>query len=349
MADNNNVFPTQGDIIDKCKLEWCEKKVAAMSTAEAEATDAKTQSEITQFNVYCYNNTWAMLNLYGGLDRCYVIPVTQKKKMIKSRLELLIEKNTQLTSKYKELVKLIRDMRGKYVDVLDEACKIGRCFEEEDRCNADTYDMLSEAGLIGEIATIETNARNYNDKLCKVVDASIDIAGIQTFTNIKSLVPYCDRIMEYLDTLRQDVDRNISDVNAQFDKDKENIGEAMGASVTTGFELCDAKINTASICEVFDYVDDDTACAYAADNGEADIETVCRKLQKTELLEDSNDDCDEYRNKVATGRKGSTKKTARKTTTRKASAKKPSAKSTKSTRKTDNKTKPKSDEGDDTK
>ncbi len=305
MAENNSVKPTQ-DILNNCLLELCERKVASINQVTAEKTNAQAENEAAQFSMYCYNMTDSMLDIYCNLDRCYVIPVTQQKKLIKGRIELLIEKNTTLSTKYKDLVKMIRDVREKYNDVLDEACKLGRCLEEEERCNPDTYNALANAELISEVAGLETKTKKCYEKLCRTVDASIDIAGIQTFTNIKSIVPYCDNVMVFLDELGKDVNDNITYINTQLAKDKKSVGEAIESVMTASFEQCNAEINMETICEIYDDVASPD-CRDALRNGENTIEDICKKLQK-EGLEDENDDCAKLRIKIATGSKITAKK-----------------------------------------
>ncbi len=278
MADNNNATPTQ-DIINNCKLELCREKVAAEYIHEAECIEHEISEEGLLCSLYVYKTTNSILDLYCGVDFNYAVPLIKGKELIKGQLDELIEKNNALGSKYKDLVKMIREVRQNYTDVLDEACKLQRCIEEEELCNPDTSKELGKVdGLVDNIIGLEDEARNCYDKICETFNASIDIAGIQTFTNIESLLPYCANLTALLEELRKDIDGNITDMNVQLIEDKKAAMEALEARETQFFEKCQAEIAQKTVCDIFDYVCD-PACGTIAE-GKVTIKEICEKLKK---------------------------------------------------------------------
>ncbi len=300
MADNNTVKPTQ-DILNRCELELCENKAAAGSVLIAETTEWHSSNMTTQFNVYCYDMTDKMVDTYCELERCYVIPVSKKKELISGRITSLIEKNEALGTKYKSLVKKIRELREKYVEAWDEACKIGVCMEDEQRCNDTIYKKFIKDKIIGRVSGLEGTIRtDYLNKVCRLVDSSIDIAGIQTFTNIKSLEPYCNTVKSYLEELQTDVSGNITSLETEYDSNKAAVSEAIQMQITAQVEKCDAEINKDTVTATFNYVGN-SDCTDALDDGQETIKSICEKLKKSKVVSDEDDECQEIRDRIAAG------------------------------------------------
>jgi len=289
--------PTQ-DTIDQCKVEICREKVAARSTKEAKCTDLRCKNKERQYKVCSLVKAQETYTLYTNLDLCIAIEGIKSSTLVKGKIDALITKDVELNKAYKDLAKSIKEIKNKYTEALEVACKMERCIEEEERCHPDLLAKLRRKinDFDQRICAIPKKAEKCYDKINTAFDSAIDIAGILTFSNIESLTEFCKNLADWMAKLRKDVDNNREAAATKIAEAIKALQEIIESKITTKFEKCLAITQHVALKRTYKFL----CHPDCPDHCEKELDDICQKIKckvpdhiPDDECKEEDDDCDE--------------------------------------------------------
>lgn len=307
MSINNSTNPTQ-ETIDKCKETLCEELTSAHASKQACDTKKITKQNTIKYNTCCLAKTKASVEFYNKLNLCVCIPVKKKTDLLKEEVKKATKKKEELANLLKDAVKEVKKVKTKMAEAQDEACKLKRCLEEEERCNPDLYKELKKLNItigtetipfctednqdsaIGKI--IEKTKECYKD-ITTTFDAGIEIVGIQTFANVTILEPTSDALINQVKLFKTDIENNTKKANEAYTKAIEELAKCMEEQETTAIECCTSTTSFESCKKTRQFICEENPCD-GKDSADA-LAQICEDLKGTTSGNDEGDtdfDCD---------------------------------------------------------
>ncbi len=173
------------------------------------------------------------IDLYVGIQASCVADAVQKN------VEDQIKKSDDLAKALQEVSKSLKTLKDKAAELKAKACELDTqikddCNREQLRilnCNFEQncgYPKSGDAEAFTALAEqLISISIGVNSQASKVFNDSAQIAGIQTFSNVKSLKDMSKMIAEAVKAFKADVDTNAKDRSAEESKDREELGKAV--------------------------------------------------------------------------------------------------------------------------
>ena len=279
------------DILQKCKKDLCVEKVAAGSERAASETKVNSGKGDEQYKICCVVKADETNTFYRNFKFCIGTSTSKDAEQIQGKVKELIDKDKALKKKFKDLVKLIKETKTKMEGVLEVACRLDRCKEEEQRCNLDLYKALEDGipNLWDRLEHIKDHAETCYGKITLAFDAAIDIAGILTFSDVDSLEDLGKKLNELLVELNKDCEENLKSSAAEEAKANDELNKVLQELSISRFEHCVATAKESGLCDVFDFI-----CDPECDEKDPGrIREICEKFTDDLPPDDKNDPCDE--------------------------------------------------------
>jgi regulator of replication initiation timing len=231
--------PTQKDTINKLRDKYCSDLYEWRGkVSELEVKKASLDKMICQKQCW-FVWTERHYRIHRNLGLMVTTELVQTNDSIKQGVKNYMDTNKTLADALKKLSKSLKDVKDKTHDLRGAACKLKDC--KDDKCNcAQIYELTGEKPEGG----CQGNQGNNNSKpdrsspcsyadIKKIIDdlicmpkslsadvdtiftSSLDVGGIQTFSNINTLDP----LQSELSTRIQKFDKQIQDIVKQGDTD----------------------------------------------------------------------------------------------------------------------------------
>jgi hypothetical protein len=175
---------------------------------------------------------------FRNLEICVGTELLQTNESVKANVGAYNKLNKDLSSILKGIAKSIKDVKSKFADLKDAACKLESC--TNDSCNTAQRKALtgSSPGCKGEPIEACVDAEKIlTELICKpkglaqdidsVFKSSYDVVGIQVFSNIESLEP----LQKSLEEQAKLFEKHIGDTLKSRELDMKKIQEDLVKSV----------------------------------------------------------------------------------------------------------------------
>lgn len=203
------------DFRKDCELE---KKPVALS----EATVAGYQFQAA-FAAVCedrrkLNKSEAARELYSNIYYNVALGLCKDTEGVQKCVEAQTKAAEALGKKFAAAVGKLKELSAKVQTVQSEANKW--CNLVGQSCNSASHDKINDILKVkykdepviptikGSAAKIEEDAINAVAVADNVVEAAVKISGVYTFTNIGSLKPYSDKLVEQCTAFKADAEKN---------------------------------------------------------------------------------------------------------------------------------------------
>lgn len=157
---------------------------------------------------------------YRNLEITVGTELLQTNESVKTNVDNVTKLNKSLSDTLKNIAKLTKDIKSKFSDFKDNACKLERCLK--DKCNTTQVKALTgkapncpdeevirecqDAGdILHELVCIPGGLLSDIDS---IFQSSGDVAGIQVFSNIDTLTP----LQKTLEGHSKDFEKHINEV-----------------------------------------------------------------------------------------------------------------------------------------
>lgn len=277
MAEDR-ISPTE-EIINQCIEDLKDQKKVHHANASASWKAIELKKEVEQYKTCCLVKSREIWDLYVNLDLCYVVKGYNRSVLIKGDIQTLCDKEKAMEKKLKDAVKMIKEVKTKLNDVVDEACKLDRCVKEEKRCKKGLHDQLKNDKTSKEwddlLSCVEEHSVDCYNLACKTFDAGVDVIGIQTFVDMDSLKTLAADLQTKMTDLKTDIHSVSAKAEAEWKKALEELLTVKAELVSGTFEKCRFVNAREGVMDTIDFLCNPQAC----DDFEWELEEICRKVK----------------------------------------------------------------------
>ena len=276
---NNGKSPTQ-EVIDKCKDILCDDIIALKAEKDASIIKRTAREEVEQYKICCFVKAQQAFHTYTSLDLLVATKAKKTVEVLGGNVKKYIEIDNGLAKILSETVKSIKEVKKKLAEVADEACKLDRCVEEEQRCNPDLKKALENGvpRIKEAIRIIRDSSKNCYDLSSRAFDAGVEIVGVQSFTNLESLKKMSDELTLSVSKFKIDIDLNTKKAYEDMTKCKEEYVTVVQELEQLDFDRCTAEVQFKAVKASRDFICD-PHCERCDDDGRG-LQELCRKVKK---------------------------------------------------------------------
>lgn len=173
------------------------------------------------------------IDLYVGIQSTCVAEAAQKN------VDEQIKKSDDLAKALQEVSKSLKTLKDKAAELKAKACELDT--QLKDDCNREQLRILNcnfeqtcgypKSGTTEAFTALAEQLIDISKAVCsqasKTFNDSAQIAGIQTFSNVKSLKDMSKMIGDAVKSFKTDVDTNVKDRSADETKDREELAKAV--------------------------------------------------------------------------------------------------------------------------
>jgi len=160
----------------------------------------KGENKVFEDKKCLFTKTEANYQRFRNLDMFVGSELTQTNESVKANVAVYIKNNKDLNGLLKGIAQSIKNVKTKFADLTDAACKLESCLN--DSCNNSQRKAItgSAPGCNGEpIEACKDSETIIQELICRpkglssdidsIFKAAFDVVGIQKFSNIDSLDP----------------------------------------------------------------------------------------------------------------------------------------------------------------
>lgn len=258
---------TTKDILLECKKAMQNEKKEKQGTAEA-SCKTKEGQQLTRTSKVCIllkseeaSRFYRNLDLYAAIDATCTIEAVQKN------VDDQIKKSDELSKALAEASKMIKVIKDKAAELKAKACDLDT--QLNDDCNKEQLRILNcnfykrcgyqegftEDDAFKKMATgLIEKAITVNSQASKTFNASAEISGIQTFSNVKSLKDMSKSLVDTIKAFKSDVDTNSKDRAGEVIKAQEDLAKVVKDLATKSLEQNKATTSYEGIAFTLDFV-----------------------------------------------------------------------------------------------
>lgn len=285
--------PTQEAIRQIIKQLRTDVKTAH-SQKKAACIDLGAAQKSYDFNACCYTKTKKSYQKYWEIDNCVTTTAVQDIEIIKTNIDTFIKDSDNLKKHFKEVVKKVKEAKGKLTEAKDATCKLSDCLDYEERCNPSIYDALVQGIVAGSggqkltdaLEAITEQSKKAQETACVTFDATIKISGIQIFSNIASLKTFNDKLVEKITNLKKNVDTNLKNITDQSKKAQEDLTNSIKELSSKGHSKHSATNIFEGKKETKNHLKNMT-CNSVQDN-QVKLEDICEKVKNFSMTDDNS-------------------------------------------------------------
>jgi gas vesicle protein len=241
-VEGPNSCEQEKDILLPCKKDLKSQKIAWRGAAYAARTTKETYIASRDNKVCCVIKADETTRLYRNLDFYVAIDATCKAETIEKNIEDMIKKNSDLEKAIAEVVKCVKVIKDKTVELKAKACDLDT--QRNDSCNNLQLNILnthfSEKCKVkipggttefGNFTAIVDHIIEKTGVTCKAADkafsSAVSIAGIQTFSNIKSLKDLSKQLTLTIKDFKKDIDTNVKSSADELKNAQDELAKAV--------------------------------------------------------------------------------------------------------------------------
>lgn len=219
-------LPTQRTI-NAQRTKYCNELI--WSEGEVVKCEQNYEGLSTQYEHKKCLFVWTQTNyqIYRNMVICISPELIQTTESVKENIATYIKLNTELSTSLKSIFKAAKDVKVKFTELRDQACKLENCIN--DSCNSLQLGLLT--GKAAENCKGETKPETERPEACSEVEdilnelicmpkalsfdidsifkSSSDVIGIQVFSNIPSL----DSLQKNFTDLAKDFDKQVQEIS----------------------------------------------------------------------------------------------------------------------------------------
>jgi hypothetical protein len=216
------------DALEACKKDLCTKRAAAQSEKNAADTQRKQAESVLENKKQCLLKAKCTLETYQGMDYSVGLKSATNSESIKKNSEEYLAKDGELATSLKGVAQTLKLVKEKIADLKAAACMLDTCVK--DSCNAQQIKIIEK--------TIPDFKQEVADKLISVTNATngladtafihaVEITGIQTFSNVDSLVELSKNLQAKVKEFKSDLDGNVKERTDEVKKSHEEYAAAV--------------------------------------------------------------------------------------------------------------------------
>lgn len=254
---------------DGCFKDYHEKVLkkeieGAESTKKVKETVFAQKYTVKNFRTCTLLRAQAACDEYTNIKNCITTILGQSAVEIQANIDAYITYGKDTETALTAAFKAIKGAKSKLAAVNDAACRLENCIK--DSCNSeqlrilkDGFDELivkgkTEKTFIEHINEIQSKVDMANDTGLGAFEIGVKVAGIQKFTNIKSLKGFGNNLQEGIDLLVGDVAENVTYSKGKKEKAQEELTTALQELTTAKFKKFNATLKLKSLKESEKYV-----------------------------------------------------------------------------------------------
>ena len=290
------------DIMLPCKKDLKSQKIAWRGVASAARTTKDTYIANRDNKVCCVIKADETTSLYRNIDFYVAIDANCKAEVIEKSIDDLLKKSGDLEKAIAEAVKSIKLIKDKAIELKAKACDLDT--QSKDSCNSQQLIILNnhfadkcsdivvpdDTGNDGEkgvFSAILKDIINKTGVVCRKADkafsSAVSIAGIQTFSNIKSLKEMSKQVTLVIKDFKKDVDANVKTSTDELKKAQDDLAAAVKDVSLKTLEEHKESVKYEGVAFTMDFL-----CDPICDDG--DITDLCCKVMSTFCGTDCCDD-----------------------------------------------------------
>ena len=280
------------DIMLPCKKELKSEKILLQGAAEA-AKKVKETFEANRNNKVCYMlKADETARLYRNIDIYVAIDANTRAETIEKNIDDLVKKSSDLEKAISEAVKCIKTIKHKAAELKAKACDLDT--QTKDSCNQQQLTILdahfsekckvSAPGGTGDffdfkaiVAHVLTKTGEIYKNADTAFNSAVSIAGIQTFSNVKSLKEMSKQMTLCIKDFKKDVDTNVKTGDDELKKAQEELAKSVKEVSLKTMEEHKESVKYEGVAFTLDFVCD-PGCE---DCGDKDITEICCKVMNT--------------------------------------------------------------------
>ena len=291
MSNEPEMMSPTMEIINKCIEDLCDEIEGYQAEKEACEILWEADEESKKYKICCFVKSEKALETYTNLDLCVGIGAQAQAKLIGDNVKNYSQEDSDLESSLKDAIKSIKEVKSILADASDKACKLDRCVEEEERCNPDILKTIKKgvSNFNDKIERVKKHPRKCYDLAVRAFDGGVDVAGIQSFTDLNSLVKIGADLITSIDAFKGDIETNIKKSSDELLKGKIDLTTILQDLEKIIYKKCSTETDLLGTDASKDFIKD-PACD---DCDEHDLERLCRKVKRN-FHEDEGDDDDPY-------------------------------------------------------
>ncbi len=263
---------SSGILLDYKKSLNSEKK-DKQGTAEAACKTKDGQLKARNSKVCILLKSEEASRFYRNLDLYAAIDATCTIEGIQKNVDEQIKKSDDLSKALAEASKLIKGIKDKAAELKAKACDLDT--QLNDDCNKEQLRILNcnfyercgyKEGLNKDNAFFLTagdlikNAKAISTQASKTFNASAEISGIQTFSNVKSLKDMAKSLVDTIKAFKTDVDTNVKDRAGDVGKAQEDLAKTIKDLATKTLEEHKVTASYEGVAFTLDFVCNDDRC-----------------------------------------------------------------------------------------
>lgn len=261
------------DILLDYKKTLKNEKTEKQGTAEASCKTKDGHRNARNSKVCVLLKSEEASRFYRNLDLYAAIDATCTIESVQKNVDDQIKKSDELSKALAEASKMIKGIKDKAAELKAKACDLDT--QLKDDCNKEQLRILNcnfhkhcgyKEGYTEDDAFLTTanslikKAEIVNKQASRTFNASAEIAGIQTFSNVKSLKDMSKSLVDTIKAFKTDVDTNVKDRAVDVTKAQEDLAKTIKELATKTLEEHKATSTYEGIAFTLDFVCNDDRC-----------------------------------------------------------------------------------------
>ena len=282
------------DILLPCKKELCSEKTIQKGVAKAAMTTKETYIA-NRNNKVCYVlKADETTRLYRNIDYYVAIDANTRSETIEKSIDDLVKKSADLDKAIGEAVKSIKMIKDKSVELKAKACDLDT--QRKDSCNTQQLNILNNHFLstnnkcvVVSPGDVTTPFQDFNaiveylltktgivySGADEAFKSAVSIAGIQTFSNFKSLKELSKQLTLCIKEFKKNIDDNIKSNAEDLKKAQDDLAKSVQEVSLRTLDEHKESVKYEGIAFTVDFI-----CNPVCDNL-GDIDELCCKVMKT--------------------------------------------------------------------
>ena len=281
-GNDNGSSQTPDTVVCESLTTIIEEKKAAESKETACKQTLQSKEIARGYKICCLDAAEETLDVYQDLMSCVTIEQYKKTEIIQKNIDNYIKKDDEIEKLIAESSTLLNDLCTKIIEANDELCTMSNCVKNKilsksKKAVKSTKGREKSNGVEECLDEITSKNKTLVDKGKNAVESVITIAGIQTFTNTKSLKEFADELMTKMKKFKECTESNIKSTEEVIKEVREELNVIVEELAQ---KECDAATQTTTIKGLensIDFICDCKDCDGECLDLCAEFEECCKK------------------------------------------------------------------------
>lgn len=290
MSNQTDPCDKNKSLLLDCKRELNSRKILKEGEAKAAYTKKKEKISDRNHKVCCLLKAKESHDFYCNIDIYVAIDAGNKAESISTKIGELTGKSKELKKALVDVSKCLKGIKSKAAELVNKVCEIDTQFK--DSCNLEQKNILEEhfknekcfdsEGVCDgyDLSCFENIVCCMKDKTQEIwtkadgaFDSSVNIAGIQTFSDVASLKDSTSTIIQCLTDFKNDIDKNVGTTDTGVKEAKKEISACVKEVATNTMVEHTCTSMFESTAATLDF-----ACKPCDPKPETTIDEICCKI-----------------------------------------------------------------------